>query len=110
MEKATFVTADYIESCSLTIQGNHDSISLYLNDGFHVQKSERGFWILVKPCLVKVTLKTSTNEQRTFDMKQSLLEHYGRKKMSFNLYERFYNEASSGKIKFYINDFNYSLY
>ena len=69
MEKATFVTADYIESSSLIVRGNRDSISNYLSKGFHVQKSDRGFWVLSKPCIINVTLKTSKNEELTFNMR-----------------------------------------
>ena len=108
MEQATFVQATFIESQSLTLQGNRNSIKKYLNNGYYIKENRNGFWVLVKPSAVLVLLKNSTGQQQ-FNMKESILSHYAKQRMTYNLFERFNKEASAGIIKFCMEDGCYSF-
>ena len=101
MEKATFKDAKYVESSNAGVQGSRTEIKKYLDKGYNVVEERKGYWILNRPCSIKVELENST-EKNTFDMKQDILKHYGRTKMSQKLFETFYKDATKGKIKFYM--------
>lgn len=108
MEKATFVYASFIPSESTTHQGNRNSIQKYLNDGYYIKESRNGFWVLVKSSVVLVTLKNSVTQQQ-FNMKEDILDYYGKQKMTEKLFERFEKDASSGKIQFHMEEGCYSI-
>lgn len=104
MKKATFVHASYEKYPSITHQGNRNSISKYLSDGYYVVEERNGFWILKKPSHVMVCLKDVNGKKHTFDMKKDIINYYGKKIISAKLVETFSNDAYSGKINFYMDD------
>lgn len=104
MEIAKFVSAEYNESTAITHQGNRSSINKYLREGYYVREERSGNWLLVKPAKVIVCLKDLEGKIYHFNIKKDILEHYGRKKISSNLFSRFEEEATEGKIKFYVDN------
>lgn len=107
MEKATFVNAFYNDSSTITCQGNRSSINKYLKEGYYVKEERNGYWVLVKPASVRVTLKNSENEVSGFNMKQDILDYYNKTRISYKLFTQFSKDASSGKIQFYMDDNGY---
>lgn len=108
MEKATFVRAYFIASHSITHQGNRDSIRKYTNDGYYVKEHRNGFWVLVKSSAAMVVLENSAG-QLQFNMREDILEYYGKQKLTQKLFDKFNNDASNGKIKFYMENGCYCL-
>ena len=109
MEKATFVNAIYNESDTIEHQGNRSSINKYLNKGYYIKEDRNGYWVLVKPASVIVTLKDSDGDFHSFNMKSDILDYYDRTRISQNLVTRFIEAATSGKIQFYMEDGSYSF-
>ena len=81
MEKATFVNATYDNSSTITHQGNRSSIQRYLHQGYRIVDERNGYWILNKPSSLTVILKDSNNIIHSFNMKEDILEHYGRQRI-----------------------------
>lgn len=104
MKKATFVTATYEQSDTITHQGTRSSINRYIKQGYNIKESRNGYWVLTKPASVCVHLKNSDNIIFSFDMKSDILNYYGKTKISINLVNKFVSEISSGKIQFYMDD------
>ncbi len=104
MEKATFVHAYYQHSDTRELQcsASDSEIKRYLNNGYYVKEKRNGYWVLVKPVHIFVTLKTSDGEKE-FEIKHQILEHYGKQKISEKTYEKFSKDARSGKINFYVD-------
>jgi len=106
MKKATFVNASYENSDTITHQGTRSSITRYLKQGYKVKEERNGYWVLVKPTSVYVYLKNSDNITASFNMKQDILDYYGKTRISINLFNKFVQDASNGKIQFYMDDNN----
>lgn len=110
MKKATFVTATYEESDTITHQGTRNSITRYLKQGYTIKEARNGYWVLVKPASVYVYLKNSVNITVSFNMKKDILDYYSKTRISINLFNKFVQAASTGKIQFYMdNDNSYYL-
>ena len=103
MEKAVFVNASYVESDTKTVQGKRTELKQYFSRGYKVVEDRNGFWILSRPNAVNVEVKSYTG-CNTFNMKQDILNHYNRQRMTEKLFEKFYEEALQGKLQFYIKD------
>lgn len=110
MEKATLVNAVYNQSSTITHQGNRNSIQRYLNQGYRIKEDRNGYWVLIKPASLIITLKDSKNIIYSFEMKEDAVKYYGKQRISEKLANTFINDAIAGKIKFYLdNTGNYSL-
>ena len=104
MEKATLVNALYNQSSTITHQGNRASIQPYLRKGYRIKEDRNGYWVLIKPASLTITLKDSKNIVYSFEMKEEAVEYYGKQKISEKLANTFINDAIAGKIKFYLDD------
>lgn len=109
MEKATFVNAFYVESSTITHQGNRSSINQYLNKGYYIKEERNGYWVLVKPASVSLTLKDSEGKLYHCNIKHDILDYYNKTRISQSLFTRFIKDATSGKIQFYMEDGSYSF-
>ena len=107
MIKATFVNATYEESISFPHQGNRASIAPYLKKGYRAVQDRNGFWVLTKPVSIEVYLKNSNNQTFSFNMKEDILKHYGKTRISRKLFDKFVLDSTSGKIQFYMDDNGY---
>lgn len=107
MKKATFVTAIYEESNTITPQGNRSSIQQYLNRGYNIVRCRNGFWVLNKPSLIYVYLKNDDNITLSFNMKSDILKYYNKERISQSLFKKFVSDATSGKIQFYMDNNGY---
>ena len=100
----------YEASSTREVQGNREKIKKYLNDGYYVKEERNGYWVLVKPAKVWVTIGDQKT-RKTFNMKQDICDCYGRKRISSKLLEQFQEDARSGKLKIELDPKNdsYSL-
>lgn len=97
MAKTSVVAIKYKNSDSVEIQGKESKIQPYLNKGYEVRVNRDGYWLLSRTAKINVTL--SRNEDTaTFNMRQDILNHYGRKKMNQNLFNKFKQDIESGVI------------
>lgn len=103
MEKVTSVEVSYEPSDGFTMQGKRSDVEKYLRQGYKIQEDRNGFWVLVKPLKLLVTL-TNTHGTNTFNVKKNVLEHYNRVKISKQLIDTFINDVNSGKISFEMNE------
>ena len=103
MQNVKFVTASYEASSSREIQGNRTKIEPYLRDGYYVKEERNGYWVLVRPVKVNVTIKKD-DKNMSFNMKSKICDYYGRKRISEKVYHKFLEDVSSEKIKFYLKD------
>lgn len=106
MKKATFVNAVYEESDTITMQGTRSSTIRYQKQGYYIKEERNGYWVLVKPTSIRVYLKNSDNITSSFNMKEDILNYYGKKRISVNTFNKFVKDASNGKIQFYMDDEN----
>lgn len=104
MKKATLVNATYDKSSTITHQGNRSSIQSYLNRGYYIKEDRNGYWVLIKPASLMITLKDSNNIIHSFEMKEDAVKYYGKQRISAPLANTFINDAIAGKIKFYMDD------
>lgn len=103
MEELIFIQATFLEANSIKLQGTRKTIQKYLENGYYIKHNQCGFWLLVKPSAVIVTLRNSTG-QHLFNVKKQVIEYYERKRMTAELFDKFNSDATSGKIKFYTID------
>lgn len=103
--QAKFLGATYQASNTREKQGNREKIQKYLNDGYYVKEERNGYWVLVKPVRVMVTIGNGKTK-RTFNMKRDICDYYGKTRISYKLLERFQKDARSGKITFELDSEN----
>lgn len=105
MEKAKFKCVQYQESRTITAQGTYKSIKHYLKDGFFVKEDRNGYWVLIKPATVNVTIEgIKTGITETFNMKADIVNYFGKCRISYKLVESFLKECKDGKITFKISE------
>lgn len=104
MEKATFVYATYEDSSSRTHHGSRKSIQRFIDNGYYVKEARNGFYVLVKPARIIAVFKDTNGELYHFDIKQDILEFYGKERISKSLFEKFQDDASKEVILFYLDD------
>ena len=102
MAKTTVVAIKYENSDSVEIQGKAAKIQPYLNKGYGVRENRNGYWLLVKTAKINVTLSNG-EIKATFNMRQDILNHYGRKKMNQNLLNKFKKDVEEGVIILTLN-------
>lgn len=103
MQKVEFVTASYEMSSSMEIQGKREKIEPYLKKGYYVKENRNGYWVLVRAAKVDVIVKKD-NKKMSFNMKSEICDYYGKQRISEKLYCKFFADADSKKIKFYLKD------
>lgn len=108
MKSASCEKTNYVDSDSIQIQGKRNKIQKYLNEGYFVQVNRNGFWVLVKPAKVEVVLKNE-DEARVFNIKEDVCNLYGKQRISKKLVETFFDEIGIGKIKFEMENGEYSI-
>ena len=101
MQEVKFVTASYEASSSLEIQGNRSKVEKYLDNGYYIRESRNGYWLLVKPAKVYVTLKKD-NKNLKINIKYEICDYYGKSRISKKLYLKFLEDANKENIKFYL--------
>lgn len=104
MEEVKFINSFYEESSRIERQGNRDSINFYLKRGYTIQVERNGYWVLVKPSSIRVLLRRPSGEQIAINVKDQILNHYGRQKISTKLFLDFLDDVKKGKIKFYYDE------
>jgi hypothetical protein len=97
MEDTTVAAIRYEESDTIERQGKHRDIEKYLDKGYYVKVERNGYWVLVKPSKVNVTLSNSAIT-KTFNMKEDIREHYNRTYVTEALVRTFSKDVESGKI------------
>lgn len=97
MAETNVVAINSVSSDSVEIQGKRDKIQKYLDKGYYVKESRNGYWVLVKPAQLNVTLSDGDTTE-TFNMKQDVCDHYGRQRISDSLVEKFRKDVNAGKI------------
>ena len=106
MEKTSVLSIMKKDSDTIEVQGKRRDIQRYLNKGYYIKKSRNGYWVLVNPARVDVTLKNGETRQ-TFNMKSDICEHYGRERISDSLVKAFKKDIESGKIKLELDSDGY---
>lgn len=96
-------------SSTIERQGNRLSTYLYLRQGYFIKVSWNGYWVLVQPAQVIVTAYCGENGSFTYDMKDDILEKYGRSKISYGLVETFKNDFSNGSLSVEADESNLKI-
>jgi hypothetical protein len=99
----TNTIVSYEPSDQITKQGKYSDIEKYLKSGYRIQEDRNGFWVLVRPLRLFVTLtnKYGTNK---FEVKNEMLNYYNRQRISLQLIEQFEEDVNEGKITFEMNE------
>lgn len=84
-------------SDTITKQGTRDSVTKYLKNGYYIKEARNGYWVLIKPSRVIVTVKNSTGTQ-SVNMKQDILDYYGKQKISDKQIKLFVHDVENEKI------------
>ena len=103
MENVINAVVSYEASDKIIEQGKYSDIEKYLKSGYKVQEDRNGFWVLVRPLRLFVTLtnKYGTNK---FEVKNDMLNYYNRQKISLQLIEQFKKDVNEGRITFEMNE------
>lgn len=103
--KAKLLSVTYEPSNSVEVQGSYEKTERYTRKGYYTKISRNGYYLLIKPVRVLVTVGNETIKQ-TFNFKREICEYYGKTRISFKLLERFQKEAEEGKILFELDSDN----
>ena len=103
--KARLLSVTYEPSNSVEVQGSYEKAERYTRKGYYIKISRNGYYLLVKPVRVWVTVGNKTIEQ-TFNLKREICEHYEKTRISSKLLEKFQKEAEEGKILFELDSDN----
>ena len=109
MFKAERIGVRYESSSTIEHQGNRQSIDRYLRQGYSIKVRRNGYWVLTKPAQVIVTAYCGENGSFTYDMKDDILEKYGRDKISYGLVETFKNDFSNGSLSVEADESNLKI-
>lgn len=109
MYKAEKIAIKYVASSTVERQGNRHSIECYLKKGYLIKDSRNGYWLLVKPAKVFVTAYCGDDGIFTHDMKNSILEIYGRSRISIELIDTFKNDFNDGKLSVEADKHGFSI-
>lgn len=88
-----YETSDTIEK-----RGKRDDIEKYLKKGYYIKESRNGYWVLVRPSRVIITVKDSAGVQ-DMNFKQAILDYYGKIKISEKQVVKFAQDLKNEKIK-----------
>jgi hypothetical protein len=109
MEKGTVLSIIYEPSDTIEMQGKRSDIERYRKQGYRIKEERNGYWVLVKPAQVNITVSNSSGT-RTFKMKQDILDFYRRDKISERLIEKFGEDIKKEKINIYMDaEGNYDI-
>lgn len=100
--KAKILNYYFEPSETVEKQGNRSSIDPYLKRGYYINKGRNGYWVLVKPARVLVTIGDS-KVSKTFNMKDDIRTYYGKSRISTKMVERFVEDVEKNKIKITLN-------
>lgn len=89
---------DYENSDSIELQGTEEDVQKYFKKGYTVHIHRNGYWVLVKPSKVNVTLSNG-KYTGVFDMREDVLDLYTRQRVNRKLVQRFKEDINTGKIK-----------
>lgn len=105
--KADLLDVLYEPSKTVEIQGKYEKTIRYQEQGYYIKEERNGYYVLVKPVKVWVTIGNDS-EERTFNMKGDICEFYGRGRISIKLLERFQQDVANGRISFKLDSENNS--
>jgi len=88
---------EYERSDTIEKQGPRDAITKYLKKGYYVKETRNGYWVLVRPARVIITVKSSAGTQ-DMNMKQDILDYYEKQKISEKLVANFKQDIDNKKI------------
>ena len=97
MEKANITSINYEPSDTIEMQGKRKDIDKYLKKGYYIKEERNGYWVLVKAARLIVTLKNSSCT-KTFNMKEEVLDYYGKARISESLVNKFKMDIDNGTI------------
>ena len=103
--KTRLLSVTYEPSNSVEVQGSYEKTKRYTRKGYYIKISRNGYYLLIKPVRVWVTVGNKTVED-TFNLKREICEHYEKTRISSKLLERFQKEAEEGKILFELDSDN----
>lgn len=102
-ETLKFINAQYVHSDSVQLQGTYDVVKPYLSQGYYIKEDRNGYWLLLRAASIAVILKDS-KKARKYYLKDEICHFYGRRRVSENLFETFYDEASRNMIRFFLEN------
>ncbi len=103
LEKCKVELIVYEHSDTIEKQGTRDSISKYLKNGYYIKEDRNGYWVLVKPSKVMVTLKSSIGTQ-TSNLKEDILDFYGKRRISKKQTDKFAKDIDDGKVFVFLSE------
>ncbi len=96
MKETIVVSISKEASDSIETKGKRSSIQRYIDKGYYIKQNRNGYWVLVKPTQVNVTLQKG-KKIGTFNMKEEICDHYG-KRISDALIKKFREDINQGRI------------
>ena len=101
-----FIGAHYKYSDTVEVQKKQDKIRGYLNKGYKIKDERNGYWVLIKTAQVILTVMDENSQYRIFSVKNKVLELYNKSRISEKTFGKFLSDAKSGKIKFYLTEYD----
>lgn len=95
-----FISTTYEASRAIELYGNRSQIDKYLKQGYQIKEQRNGYWLLVKSVKIMVHVEDK-GRVCSYDVKEQVLNHYGRTKFLCSIFEQFRKDAEKERIKFY---------
>lgn len=102
MNKATLIKTEYINSERKLFHGTKAELQRELNKGWDIVGGSNGSYILAKPAQAIFVFK-DTNRTHRYDMREDILEHAGKQKLTENSFKTFKNMLKSQTLSNNIN-------
>lgn len=98
MKILEITSVKYVDSDSKEIQGKRKEIEKYLNHGYYIKEERNGYFVLVQPVKILADIATSDDTIERWNIKHAVLDYYGKSRISYSLFKRFYKELKEGKV------------
>lgn len=109
MEKAKIISINYEPSDTIQMQGKMKDTEKYRNAGYYIKENRNGYFVLVKAARLIVVL-VSCSQTRELNMKEDVREHYGKKRISQSLVDRFSKDICNGTVSIFLDSHgNYEI-
>lgn len=109
MEKAKIISINYEPSDTIQMQGKRKDTEKYCKAGYYRKEDRNGYFVLVKTARLIVVL-ASYSQTREFNMKEDVLDYYGKKRISPSLVDRFSKDICNGTISIFVDSHgNYEI-
>ena len=96
-------SSNYIPSDEIEIQGKRRDIKPNLKN-YYIKEERNGYFLLVRTAKIFAEIITSDNMIKNIEIKQAVLNYYGKSRISSSLFEKFQKDLMKKKVILIIDE------